>query len=124
MKRIFAGIFAGLLIGLAGCGTGGSSSSSQASSASPAPSEESSQEASQPSSEGELTEVPPFNGLDPAASLSNEELAATIQAAYEGTGEFAQIFSVLLLSSDIEFLFRYVIIFVEIDYNKTGSRGD
>lgn len=89
MKRIFAGIFAGLLIGLAGCGTGGSSSSSQASSASPAPSEESSQEASQPSSEGELTEVPPFNGLDPAASLSNEELAATIQAAYEGTGEFA-----------------------------------
>lgn len=88
MKRIFAGIFAGLLIGLAGCGTGGASSS-QSSSAPSASSGESSQEASQASPEGEVTEVPPFNGLDPAASLSNEELAATIQAAYEGTGEFA-----------------------------------
>lgn len=85
MKRIFAGIFAGLLIGLAGCGTGGASSSQAPS----APSGESSQEASQPSAEGGLSEVPPFNGLDPAASLSNEALAATIQAAYEGTGEFA-----------------------------------
>lgn len=91
MKRILSFLIAGAMVGLAGCSNGGGSSS-QTSSAAPesAPASMTEESSSTASETGETpAEVAPFSGFDPAASLSDEELAATVKAAYEGTGEFA-----------------------------------
>lgn len=85
MKRLFALLLAGTM--LAGCASGAPASSSAPESAA---SSEGSQESSQPA-DADVTpaDMPAFSGFDPAADLSDEELAAVMKAAYEGAGEFA-----------------------------------
>lgn len=91
MKRILSFLIAGAMIGLAGCSNGGGSSSQASSAAPESASASMTEESSSAASDTDETpaEVAPFSGFDPAASLSDEELAATVKAAYEGTGEFA-----------------------------------
>lgn len=88
MKRVIALLLAGAMLGLAGCSGGAASSSEPSSSVEEsAPQESSASEES--SGDDTPVDVPPFSGFDPAAGMSDEELAATVKAAYEGTGEFA-----------------------------------
>lgn len=92
MKRIIALFLAGALLGLAGCNSGGSSAPEPSSDASAQSSQSSGAEpdaSSGAASDAAPVELQPFSALDPAAGLSDEELAATVKAAYEGTGEFA-----------------------------------
>lgn len=84
MKRLFTMLLAGTI--LAGCAAGGPAPSSAPESVS----SEEQQASSQLADAGrDPAAIPPFDGFDPAAGMSDEELAAAVKSAYEGTGEFA-----------------------------------
>lgn len=87
-KRLLAAMLASF-VGLTGCAGSGASSSSGSSSAESSASSDASSASSVSSAAGEAVVLPPFAGFDPAAKLSEDETAAMIKAAYEGTGEFA-----------------------------------